>query len=298
MQNSARCLFLWGESSQFDRQIKGGLVNVVQNVSDKNLAFWNDLCGSQMARQLGITDSSRESLKKFDDWFFNYYPYLDRYIQFANLSGKKVLEVDLGYGSVAQKIALSGAHYHGLDIAEGPVAMVKHRLALEGMSGDVRQASVLEAPFDDGEFDAIVAIGCFHHTGDMQRALDESWRMLKSGGTAIVMVYNAYSYRRWVRSFGGTWRYFRHSAGGKFSLQDAQEHERALYDVNNNGDAAPHTDFFSAGHIKYMANKWQSVDVSSENVGDEGMLQFLPRYWKNKTLGRIAGLDIYCTLRK
>jgi hypothetical protein len=37
-------------------------------VSQKNAEFWDELCGSHLAKSLGITDSSVESLKKFDDW--------------------------------------------------------------------------------------------------------------------------------------------------------------------------------------------------------------------------------------
>ena len=42
------------------------------------------------------------------------------------MRGKKVLEVGLGYGSVAQRIAENGAVYTGLDIAEGPVEMADY----------------------------------------------------------------------------------------------------------------------------------------------------------------------------
>jgi hypothetical protein len=51
-------------------------------VSDKNSEFWDELCGSGLARYLGISDSSPESLKKFDDWYFNFYPYLFDHIPF------------------------------------------------------------------------------------------------------------------------------------------------------------------------------------------------------------------------
>ena len=137
-------------------------------IDAKNAAFWDELCGSQLARQLGITDNSPASLKKFDDWYFDFYPYLYDHIPFAELKGKRVLEVGLGYGTVAQKIAESGAHYHGLDIAAGPVAMAAHRCQLVGAKdAAVRQGSILEPPFDAGSFDWVVAIGCLHHTGDM-----------------------------------------------------------------------------------------------------------------------------------
>jgi hypothetical protein len=56
-----------------------------------------------MAEALGIRDQSAELLRKFDEWYFDFYNYLDRHIRFEKLKGKKVLEVGLEYGSVPQK---------------------------------------------------------------------------------------------------------------------------------------------------------------------------------------------------
>jgi SAM-dependent methyltransferase len=56
----------------------------------------------------------------------------------------------------------------------------------------------VESPFADGSFDAIVAIGCLHHTGDIGGAIESCRRLLAPGGILIGMVYYAYSYRRWL----------------------------------------------------------------------------------------------------
>jgi 2-polyprenyl-3-methyl-5-hydroxy-6-metoxy-1,4-benzoquinol methylase len=77
---------------------------------------------------LGIADRSAASLAIFDAWYFRLYPYLDKHLRPAELSGRKVLEVGLGYGSVAQRLARQGAIYSGFDIATGPVELVNHRL--------------------------------------------------------------------------------------------------------------------------------------------------------------------------
>lgn len=270
----------------------------IEEASEKNKIYWNELCGSVLARRLGIKDDSEQSLKKFDDWFMKFYPYLQNYIPFSDLKGKRVLEVGLGYGTVGQKIAESGADYCGLDIAAGPVAMMNHRLFQKGLGGSAQQGSIFQAPFEDEEFDCVVAIGCYHHTGDTQRAIDETYRILKPGGKAIIMVYNAYSYRRWVRSFGETFKYFMADYYSANKKQNTGESERAQYDVNAAGEAAPVTDFFSARAIGKMAARWSSVSVRSENVSDELILLLIPRKLKIMTLGKLWGLDIYCTLTK
>ena len=113
-----------------------GTSNLRQGEIDaRNQTFWDELCGTQLAKQLGVFDSSPASLANFDKWYMDFYPYLERHVPFAELNGTKVLEVGLGYGTMSQKLAESGADYHGLDIAAGPVSMVNHRLAQSGLSG-------------------------------------------------------------------------------------------------------------------------------------------------------------------
>jgi 2-polyprenyl-3-methyl-5-hydroxy-6-metoxy-1,4-benzoquinol methylase len=116
-------------------------------IDQKNSEFWDTLCGTNDAMLLGITDRSAPSLKKFDDWFFSFYPYLSRYIPYSEMRRKQVLEVGLGYGSAGQKIAEAGAHYTGLDIVEGPVEMINYRLHLNGLNGRATVGSILDAPF-------------------------------------------------------------------------------------------------------------------------------------------------------
>ena len=116
-------------------------------ISKKNSGFWDELCGSSLAKTLGVVDSSLASLKRFDDWYFDFYPYLFSHIPFGQLLGKDVLEIGLGYGTVSQRLAESGVNYTGLDIAAGPVAMVNHRLKQNNLPGVALQGSVLDSMF-------------------------------------------------------------------------------------------------------------------------------------------------------
>ncbi len=92
------------------------------DIDERNVEFWDTLCGASAARQLGITDHSEGSIRRSDEWSFGFYLYLFRHIPFDAMSRRRVLEVD---GTVAQRVAESGVDYTGLDIADGPVAMAK-----------------------------------------------------------------------------------------------------------------------------------------------------------------------------
>jgi ubiquinone/menaquinone biosynthesis C-methylase UbiE len=264
----------------------------ISTPSFSNSLFWNELCGSGLAQTLGIKDSSPASLKRFDDWYFDFYPYLLPFVN-GDITGERVLEVGLGYGSLSQKIAEAGAIYTGLDIAAGPVGMVNHRLAQCGLPGHAVQGSVLECPFTNQSFDVAIAIGSLHHTGNLALALRELRRVLVPGGQLIFMVYNALSYRRWLRWPLSTARHVLWTRGLQEVKPVSSESERKAYDADSEGNAAPETVFSSRSELRAMMADWSIKVMQLENVGDEGLLRSVTRSLKLKTIGPWAGLDIY-----
>src|SRR5438105_4596766 len=157
-------------------------------IDRQNAAFWSELCGSGLARALGITGSEPDALERFDGHYFGFYPYLKSYVERFDLAGRDVLEVGLGYGTLGGYIAAQGAGYHGLDIAPAPVAMMRHRLRMAGLGDPVhiQRGSALEVPWPAGTFDFVYSIGCLHHTCDLERSIAEVHRVLKPGGVAVV----------------------------------------------------------------------------------------------------------------
>ena len=267
------------------------------DIDAANAAFWNNLCGSHLAQMIGVTDDGPESLARYDAWYFDLYPYLLEHVPAANFPGKRVLEIGLGYGTLSQRIAEAGADYLGMDVASGPVAMVKHRMVQMGLNGDAIQRSFLDNGLPDSSFDAVVAIGCFHHTGDVQRCFDETWRLLKPGGTAHLMVYNRYSHRRWMQERRSFLREIAAEAVGLLKTARADSRERAANDRTLAGEAAPETVFLSVGEVKRRMRRFSSVKVTKENMDDSDD----PK-WDRKTVlptwGRRMGLDLYISARK
>jgi len=272
----------------------------MSQIEERNIAFWDELCGTYLAGTLGITDASPASLKKFDDGFFDFYPYVFDHVPLAELAGRDVLEVGLGYGSLSQKIAESGARYCGLDIAPGPVEMVRHRLRETGLAGGVEQGSILRAPFRDESFDRVISIGCLHVTGDLAGAIEECWRMLRPGGSLTVMVYYAYSYRRWVQAPFETLRYLRaETFGYRGVVTAANDRQKWDYDHNSAGQAAPHTDFISVKSLGSLFHRFSRFQWKRRNINRE--LPFL--FWTRQQLlltrwPDVCGLEIYASAVK
>jgi SAM-dependent methyltransferase len=268
--------------------------------STSNEDFWDELCGSQSAKVLGVTDSSQASLKKFDDWYFDFYPYLLNHIPLADLAKVNVLEIGLGYGTVSQRLAEEGANYQGLDIAAGPVSMVNHRLNQMQLPGRAVQGSILDPPFEANSFDAVVAIGCLHHTGDLKGAIDQCWRLLKPGGKLIFMVYYAYSYRRWHQAPEVTFEYLaRENKGYRGVVGESSSDERAAYDSSSKGDSAPHTDWISKKSLADYCNRFSSFSGKLENIDRNPPFVDLPRERGLHTCWpSFVGLDLYATATK
>lgn len=260
-----------------------------------NAEFWNELCGSAFARHLGIKDHSVKSLRRFDQAYLDLYPYLLERVPVSTMAGKRVLEVGLGYGTLGQRIIEAGADYTGLDVAQGPVDMLNRRVQIQSLSGKATQGSMLDCPFPDESFDIVVSIGCFHHTGSVERCIDETRRVLRPGGKAYFMVYNALSYRQWLR-----WPRLTLRAALGRERSGALEAQRKAYDANSAGAAAPETVFVSARHLRAMLRSFSDYRLWLENC-DHITLRgrtLVPRTALLATLGRAAGLDIYVAATK
>lgn len=272
----------------------------ILEVSQKNADFWNELCGSSLAKSIGVADSSSESLKKFDRWYFDIYPYLYEHIPFQLMTGRIVLEIGLGYGTVAQRIAEAGAVYTGLDIALGPVAMTNHRLAQNNLPGRAVQGSILDPRLPECSFDYIVAIGCLHHTGDLKLAIENCYRLLKPGGELVFMVYYAYSYRRLRMAPVLTLKTFlRESLGYRGIVGGGSSRQRKAYDADFEGDAAPHTDWISETSLRSYCKEFSSFKSTVENIDNDFAFRLVPRrHLLNTRLPRWVGLDAYVTVTK
>jgi len=272
-------------------------------IDKQNTEFWNELSGTSMARSLGITEPSPENLRRFDEAYLRFYPYLAKYVYPEDLKGKQVLEIGLGYGTLGQVLALQGCRYYGLDIAVNPVTMMRYRFSLLGLEGSqrVQVGSALDIPYKEATFDYVYSIGCLHHTGDLGRGVEEVHRVLKGGGKAVIMLYHRHSYRmlvhlpllrlrNWLRQC------FRPADGSSGFSQWV----RAFYDHNSKGEAAPHIDYVSRAQARRLFGGFRDVRVESQNF-DTLMYKgevLIPREFLLSNLGRIMGVDLYVTATK
>jgi SAM-dependent methyltransferase len=123
-------------------------------------------------------------------------PDIPELVQFERWAGHDVLEAGCGIGTDAVQFVRAGARYHGIDFS--PTALELARSRPELADADLVQGSITQLPFADASFDLVYSNGVIHHIPETDRAVAEFRRVLRPGGTAILMVYHRASLNFYV----------------------------------------------------------------------------------------------------
>ncbi len=100
----------------------------------------------------------------------------------------RLLDVACGPGVVTAAIAARAASVTAFDATEAMLEKARARCAKAGLRNVAfRSGDAERLPFADGEFDGVVTRLALHHFADPQRALDEMFRVLRGGGTAVIV---------------------------------------------------------------------------------------------------------------
>jgi SAM-dependent methyltransferase len=117
-------------------------------------------------------------------------PAVHPFARFEEGRGQRLLEVGVGAGTDFVNWVRRGAIATGVDLTDQGVELTRERLALEGLTAEVRVADAENLPFADGSFDLVYSWGVLHHSPDTARAVREVHRVLRPGGRARVMIYH------------------------------------------------------------------------------------------------------------
>lgn len=122
---------------------------------------------------------------------------LSKFVPYALLHGKKVLDIAIGTGWSLVDFAKSGADTWGIDLTAEAVKMSSEHLRLKGQTAQVQQMDAQHLSFSDGAFDFVLGWGCYMHMPDTLGALRETRRVLKEGGQTVAYFYNKSSWTYW-----------------------------------------------------------------------------------------------------
>jgi len=111
---------------------------------------------------------------------------------FSPKAGLKVLDLGCGPGIILGMLEETGANLWGIDVSLSAVEIAKKRVS---KPDQVIAEDAAHLPFKDNEFDHILAWGVIEHFPSIPSTLKEICRCVKPGGSAVIMVPNAYYYK-------------------------------------------------------------------------------------------------------
>jgi 2-polyprenyl-3-methyl-5-hydroxy-6-metoxy-1,4-benzoquinol methylase len=135
--------------------------------------------------------------QELEAYRFDKLRYLPQLVDFCGYQEKKVLEVGCGIGIDLLRFARGGALATGIDLAEVPIDLARQNFACHGLSADLRVMNGEALEFPEASFDLVYAHGVLQYTAHPERMAGEICRVLRPGGTAILMVYNR---RSWLNA--------------------------------------------------------------------------------------------------
>ena len=178
-------------------QLIGGPMELDEAKRQTQKQWDGDPCGAVTVK--GIEPGTVSFYREARRYRYEVYaPWFREMMRFGEWRGKEVLEIGVGIGSDHHSFASSGASMTGLDLSREHLRHTRRHLELEGLSTNLHYGDAEASPFPDNTFDLVYSFGVLHHTPNTQKSIDEVFRVLKPGGTALIGVYHRNSLFYWA----------------------------------------------------------------------------------------------------
>ena len=131
------------------------------------------------------------------------------FIAISNIQpGQRVLDLAGGTGDIAALMSKRvGSHGSVVlsDINEAMLAVGRQRMEDRGIVGNIEYslANAEQLPFTDGEFDAVTIAFGLRNVTDQSAALKEMFRVLKTGGRAMILEFSKVEYEGLKKIYDG-----------------------------------------------------------------------------------------------
>lgn len=115
----------------------------------------------------------------------NIYPI--KYVKDILTGNEKILEAGCGAGRIYFHYKNKGFDIKGIEYSKNAVSNILKK----DPKAEVVEGSITNLPYEENSFDTVLAFGLYHNienTDELQKAFDETNRVLKSGGKLITSV--------------------------------------------------------------------------------------------------------------
>ena len=236
--------------------------------------FWNThLCGTLFVNE-----------EKYTPDFFNVYRtfrykkehHIPTIINELESSNKEVLEIGLGIGADSTLWAAKSKSFTGIDLTDDAVYATSKHLQLLGLMGNIVKGSAESMPFADASFDVVYSHGVLHHTTNIENTFREIKRVLRPGGSFIIMLYTKDSFNYWIR----IQLYFR---------------LRLIFEIIKNKIGVKSSDFWNLhlNNFKTMGWKYLSWKEFPHHCTDGPDCTIANIYYKKEIIDLLAKHDLY-----
>lgn len=161
--------------------------------------FWDtEPCGSKHPDSKGVEPGSPVFCADTENRRYELHrdfakPFLKEAVRFDQIAHQRVLEVGCGIGVDAIQFARRANDMYLVDLSAMSLRLTLRRFANEQLAAHAALADAENLPFEAGSFDVAYSFGVLHHSPNTERSIEQLHRILKPGGTAIVMLYAKYS---------------------------------------------------------------------------------------------------------
>ncbi|MFW9827437.1 MAG: class I SAM-dependent methyltransferase [Candidatus Thorarchaeota archaeon] len=123
-----------------------------------------------------------------------------------DISGLKGLDIGCGEGYNTRIAAKKGAKMDAIDISEVFIKFAKEMETIEDLGINYQIANAIELPYSDNKFNFVIATMSMMDIADVERAIDEAFRVIKPGGFfqfSIIHPFVSNSDYKWLRNEQG-----------------------------------------------------------------------------------------------
>jgi ubiquinone/menaquinone biosynthesis C-methylase UbiE len=159
--------------------------------------YWN-----QHIHDLAIAKhpvGTKEFFIELDEYRFDKLRYLPQVVDFGAYRGKNLLEIGCGAGIDLVRFAKAGAQVTGVDLSQTAIDLAEKNLSQNSLHGTLQVMDGENLEYPDASFDVVYAHGVLQYTGNPEKMVQETYRVLKKGGEGIFMVYNRISWLNLMR---------------------------------------------------------------------------------------------------
>ena len=207
--------------------------------------------------------------KKFfnEIWEKRYFvqKHIKKFAEFKKYKNKNVLEIGFGIGTDAVEFIKNGANYIGIEFSKKSLEIAKKRIKILNLQkknqkliyGDAEKLSKYLLN-EKKNFDLIYSVGILHHTPNINKCLDEIYKISSKKTEIKILLYASNSYKNFIQNYS-SYRYEAQKGAplvNKYSYLDIEKMVNNKFKI-----LSARQDFIFPYKIgKYKKNIYEKID--------------------------------------